>query len=252
MKAIYPKLCAARAESRKQLAVLVDPDKTKGAALLKLAESCVEMKVDYLFVGGSLLTGGDLHATLTDLRRACDLPLVLFPGSHDQVDSTADAILLLSLISGRNPEYLIGQHVAAAPRLRQSGLELLPTGYLLIESGKTTTVQYISNTAPIPMNKPEIAACTALAGEQLGMKLIFAEAGSGAQHPVPVSMIEKIREQISIPLIVGGGIRKPEEAYERAKAGADLIVIGNALEKEPGLLEDLAAAVHEASPNTKR
>jgi putative glycerol-1-phosphate prenyltransferase len=247
MKAIYQQLCAARAIQKKQLAVLIDPDKVEPVSLRKLAESCVENQVDYLFVGGSILTGGSLSTTLTLLKSFCDLPLVLFPGSHDQVDSIADAILLLSLISGRNPEYLIGQHVTAAPKLKQSGLEILPTGYLLIESGNTTTVQYVSNTVPIPAGKPEIAACTALAGEQLGMKLIFAEAGSGAEFPVPISVIEQIRAEISIPLIVGGGIRTPEAAYERAVAGADLIVVGNVLEKDPLLLADLSIAIRQAS-----
>jgi phosphoglycerol geranylgeranyltransferase len=247
MKAIYQQLCTAREIRQKQLAVLIDPDKTDAHSLRKLAESCVENKVDYLFVGGSLLTGGSLATTLALLQSYCDLPLVLFPGSHDQVDPMADAILLLSLISGRNPEYLIGQHVTAAPKLKQSGLEIIPTGYILVESGNTTTVQYVSNTIPIPANKPEIAACTALAGEQLGMKVIFAEAGSGATHPVPVKMIENIRAEISIPLIVGGGIRTPEQAYERAVAGADLVVVGNILEKNPQLLSDLSMAVRHAS-----
>jgi phosphoglycerol geranylgeranyltransferase len=247
MKAIYQQLCAARANQKKQLAVLIDPDKVEPVSLRKLAESCVEHQVDYLFVGGSILTGGSLSTTLTLLRSYCDLPLVLFPGSHDQVDSMADAILLLSLISGRNPEYLIGQHVTAAPKLKQSGLEIIPTGYILIESGNTTTVQYVSNTVPVPAGKPEIAACTALAGEQLGMKVIFAEAGSGAEYPVPVSVIEQIRAEISIPLIVGGGIRTPELAYERAVAGADLIVIGNVLEKDPLLLSELSMAIRHAS-----
>jgi len=247
MKAIYQQLCTAREMRQKQLAVLIDPDKTDANSLRQLAESCVENKVDYLFVGGSILTGGSLVTTLALLQSYCDLPLVLFPGSHDQVDPMADAILLLSLISGRNPEYLIGQHVTAAPKLKQSGLEIIPTGYLLVESGNTTTVQYVSNTIPIPANKPEIAACTALAGEQLGMKVIFAEAGSGASHPVPVKMIESIRAEISIPLIVGGGIRTPEQAYERAVAGADLVVVGNILEKDPHLLIDLSMAVRHAS-----
>lgn len=247
MKAIYQQICASRDARQKQLAVLIDPDKTDTDTLRKLAEGCLEHKVDYLFVGGSILTSGSLGTTLALLRSYCNLPLVLFPGSHDQVDPMADAILLLSLISGRNPEYLIGQHVTAAPRLKESGLEIIPTGYILIESGKTTTVQYVSNTVPVPANKPEIAACTALAGEQLGMKLIFAEAGSGAEHPVPLRMIRDIKAEISIPLIVGGGIRTPEQAYERAVAGADLIVVGNVLEKDPALLAELSMAIRHAS-----
>lgn len=247
MKAIYQQICEARIAGKKQLAVLIDPDKADPVSLRVLAENCIENAVDYLFVGGSILTEGSLPATLTLLKSYCDLPVVLFPGNHDQVDPMADAILLLSLISGRNPEYLIGQHVTAAPRIKESGLEIIPTGYILIDSGRTTAVQYVSNTIPVPADKPEIAASTALAGEQLGLKLIFAEAGSGALHPVPVAMIRKIREEIQIPLITGGGIRTPEAAYERAVAGSDLIVIGNVLEKDPALLPEISMAVKHAS-----
>jgi putative glycerol-1-phosphate prenyltransferase len=151
------------------------------------------------------------------------------------------------LISGRNPELLIGQHVIAAPFIKKSGLEVLSTGYLLIESGTQTTVQYISNTTPLPSNKPEIAACTALAGELLGMKLIFAEAGSGAQNAVPEEVIAAIKEVISVPLIVGGGIRSAEQAIKSCNAGADIIVVGNILEKEPALVNEIAETIHSTS-----
>ena len=213
----------------------------------QLAKQCNDHQIDYIFAGGSLITNGSLHQTIALLKQFTAIPVILFPGSHEQIDKTADGILLLSLISGRNPEYLIGQHVTAAPKLKQSSLEILPTGYILVESGNTTTVQYISNTQPVPMNKPEIAACTALAGEQLGLKLIFADAGSGAHYPVSPAMIRMIREQISIPLITGGGIRTAEQAFESAHAGADLIVIGNAVEKNPELIPEMAIAVKQAS-----
>jgi putative glycerol-1-phosphate prenyltransferase len=247
MKSIYTRLCEARQENRKQLAILVDPDKSDAESIRHLAARCREHQVDYIFAGGSLITNGNLHQTISLLRQNTSIPIILFPGSHEQIDKTADAILLLSLISGRNPEYLIGQHVTAAPKLQQSGLEILPTGYILVESGNTTTVQYISNTSPVPMNKPDIAAITALAGEQLGLRLIFADAGSGAHFPVSPVMIKSIREMISVPLITGGGIRTAEQAFESAHAGADLIVIGNAVEKNPDLISEIAIAVKQAS-----
>ena len=160
------------------------------------------------------------------------------------MDSKADGILLLSLISGRNPDLLIGQHVIAAPILKSSGLEIISTAYMLIESGNNTTARYISNTQPIPHDKDDIAAFTAMAGEMLGLKLIYLDAGSGATNPVSLSMIKKVCEKISIPLIIGGGIRSADEAIERCKAGADMIVVGNAIEKDPGLIREISKGVH--------
>ena len=244
---IYNSIINAKAKGLKQLAVLIDPDKVEGNHLPELIKRCVVAKVDYIFVGGSLLTKGDLFTTIAAIKSLCSIPVLIFPGSHQQVESNADGLLLLSLISGRNPELLIGQHVIAAPFLKKSGLEVLSTGYLLIESGTQTTVQYISNTSPLPSNKPEIAACTALAGELLGMKLIFAEAGSGAQNAVPEKIIAAIKEVISVPLIVGGGIRSAEQARKSCHAGADIIVVGNILEKEPELVTQIAEAIHSSS-----
>jgi putative glycerol-1-phosphate prenyltransferase len=160
-----------------------------------------------------------------------------------QVNGKADAILLLSLISGRNPELLIGKHVVAAPYIRASGLEVIPTGYMLVESGNSTTALYMSNTSPIPREKDDIAVCTAMAGEMLGMKIIYMDAGSGAEYAVPNKMIRRVKESIRIPLIVGGGISNPEIANERSKAGADLIVVGTAIEKEVELIKEISAAV---------
>ncbi len=246
MTTIYESLLRAKQEKKKQLAVLVDPDKADPKQLIALCDRSNKVGVNYFFAGGSLLTNGLLQDTIRILRENSSIPVIIFPGSHHQIDENAQAILLLSLISGRNPDLLIGQHVVAAPRLKASGLEILPTGYMLIDSGNQTTVQYISNTLPIPANKTDIAACTALAGEQLGLKLIFAEAGSGAQQPVSREMIEAICAMISIPLIVGGGIRTPEKVRENCRAGADLIVIGNSLEKDPSLLDTMAEAVQSA------
>src|SRR5690606_29950953 len=160
------------------------------------------------------------------------------------VSRSADALLYLALISGRNPELLIGQHVISAPVVRQSGLEIISTGYMVIDGGAPTTVSYISNATPIPADKNEIAMCTAMAGEMLGMKLIYMDAGSGARRAVSENMIEKVAGIIEIPLVVGGGITDPEKAYRDCKAGADLIVVGNAIEKDPSLIREMSAAVH--------
>jgi phosphoglycerol geranylgeranyltransferase len=241
MRNIYDQLLERRASGKKSLAVLVDPDKT--AQLPALLREAKNNPPDFFFVGGSLLDGGSLESCIAMIRNETDLPVVLFPGSTMQVSSSADAILLLSVISGRNADLLIGRHVLAAPMLKQSGLEIIPTGYVLVESGNLTTVAYISNTIPVPREKNSIAACTALAGEQLGLKLIYLEAGSGAEMPVPPSMIESVRAAVSVPLITGGGLRTKEEIAERCRAGADLVVVGNILEKSPALLPSFVEAV---------
>lgn len=238
---IYQQIQEAKHHGKRMLSVLIDPDKVNELHLDKICHNCNEAGVDFFFVGGSLLTNGDLASTVLGIKNRSTIPVVLFPGNHQQVDEHADAILLLSLISGRNPDLLIGQHVLAAQRLKSAEIEIMPTGYLLIDGGNMTTVQYVSGTAPIPVNRPEIAATTALAGEQLGMKLIFAEAGSGAKYPVSPEMIRAIRREINIPLIVGGGIRTPEKAEEAYKAGADIVVVGNQFETNPELIFEIAA-----------
>lgn len=234
-----------RKAGRKQLAVLIDPDETGGQELDRLVDAAVAAGVDFFFAGGSLLVKDGLEACLRAVRQRCDIPLVLFPGSALQVSPLADALLFLSLISGRNPELLIGQHVVAAPYVKKAGLEVLPTGYLLIDGGRPTTVSYMSQTAPIPADKPEIAATTALAGELLGLKLMYMDAGSGAQQAVSPEMIKMVRETISLPLIIGGGIRTPEQARAAVQAGADMLVVGNILEKEPGVLKELVNAIKQ-------
>ena len=175
-------------------------------------------------------------------RAESNIPIILFPGSPSQVTPSADAILYLSLISGRNPDLLIGQHVISAPVVKASGLEVISTGYVLIDGGVQTTVSYMSHSMPIPADKPEIAVCTAWAGEMLGNKVIYLDAGSGAKHPVPTEMIQKVSMNIEVPLFVGGGISTPEKVKENCKAGANLIVVGNAIERDPLLIKDLAAA----------
>ena len=227
-----------------KLAVLIDPDNQTENSLMMLSEKIIDCKVDIILVGGSLLLDGHFEKTLTLLRRNTTVPVVLFPGNNYQVSSQADAILLLSLISGRNPEYLIGQHVVAAPLLRESGLEVIPTGYMLIDGGRVSTTSYMTQTVPIPYDKPDIAVATAMAGEMLGLRSIYLEAGSGAQRSVSTDMLRAVKSNVSIPVITGGGIRTPEQAEALAEAGSNMIVVGNILEKQPELLLEISLAVH--------
>ena len=229
----------------KQFAILIDPEQCLEGVLKNLVSLASTSAVDLILVGGSLLVNDHLDKCVSLIRKETDIPVILFPGSEMQINGKADAILLLSLISGRNPELLIGKHVLAAPYLKASGLEILPTGYMLIESGNSTTALYMSNTIPIPRQKNDIAVCTAMAGEMLGLKLIYMDAGSGAAQPVPASMIRSVRDQLSIPLIVGGGIRTPEAARISCRAGADMIVVGTAIEQDMQLIREIAAAVKE-------
>jgi len=223
--------------SRKRIALLVDPDGYDDSELNELIGYINMNPPDLLLVGGSLLFK-PIEITITALKLGTSLPVFLFPGNAFQLSDRADGILFLSLISGRNPEFLIGNHVLAAPHLHRAGIEVIPTGYMLIENGKSTSVEYMSNSTPIPGNKPDIAVATAMAGEMLGLKSIYLEAGSGAAHPVASDMISAIRKFISLPLMVGGGIRTPETALEVFDAGADMIVVGNAIEKDAKLIKE--------------
>jgi phosphoglycerol geranylgeranyltransferase len=243
---IYHHIQQKKLVRQKSFAVLIDPDKVAPHQMEPLISRCADAGVDYLFVGGSLVVSNHLDACILAIKALCDIPVILFPGSPSQVSRHADALLYLSLISGRNPELLIGQHVISAPFIRQSGLEIMSTGYMVVDGGAPTTVSYISNAAPIPADKQEIALCTALAGEMLGMKLIYMDAGSGARRPVSEEMIAAVARQITVPLIVGGGITDPEKAYRNCMAGADLLVVGNAIEKDPTLIKEMSAAVHAA------
>jgi putative glycerol-1-phosphate prenyltransferase len=244
--AIYQDILNKSGSGKKQLAVLVDPDKLINRDVENIALNSARSGVDYFFVGGSLLVNNEFDQCIKTLKANSEIPVILFPGNTMQMSWKADAILFLSLISGRNAEMLIGRHVIAAPHLKMSPLEIISCGYMLIESGKSTAVQYMSNTVPIPSDKLDIAICTAMAGEMLGLKLIYLEAGSGAQQCVPLEMIRQVKENINIPLLTGGGIRTPESASEAAKAGADIIVVGTAFEKNSGLIDEMADAVHKA------
>jgi phosphoglycerol geranylgeranyltransferase len=231
---------------KKSIAILVDPDKvddpTRLNHLINLAsENCI----DFFFVGGSLITTTNLAEVINLIKEQVSIPVVLFPGNSMQLDPGADAILFLSLISGRNPDLLIGQQVIAAPILRNSKIEVMPTGYMLINSGKITSVAYISNTTPIPEDKYSLAACTALAGEMLGLQLIYLDAGSGAEREISAKMISAVRKAVNTPLIVGGGINTSAKAIAALEAGADMIVIGNALEKNPDFLIEISDRVYD-------
>lgn len=239
---IYNGLMQLKKEEKSGFAVLVDPDKTSPSDMLHIAKLCNDAEVDYLFMGGSLLVDHQLDGCIQRFKAESDIPVLLFPGSPAQVTSYADALLYLSLISGRNAELLIGQHVISAPAVKSSGLEVISTGYMVIDGGAATTVSYISNSAPIPANKPDIALCTAWAGELQGKHIIYMDAGSGARNPISEEMIHKVGSNIDIPLVVGGGIRTPEKVYANCKAGANVVVVGNAIERDPMLIRDLAQA----------
>ena len=244
---ILAQLQEAAQQGRKQLAVLIDPDKASEQHLLQLVRKAEQMSADYFFVGGSLISSDRLGQTISLIKKYVEIPVVIFPGGATQLSDNADGILLLSLISGRNPEFLIGAHVIAAPALRRSGIQILPTGYMLVDGGAPTTVSYISNTTPIPANKPDIAACTAMAGEMLGLQLIYMDAGSGAPNPIPAAMIKAVKRSVKLPVIVGGGMRTAEAAQAAWLAGADVVVIGNALEEQPSLIEELSVALRGAN-----
>ena len=227
--------------------ILIDPDKLPIDKTAIFVNHCVKSGVDGFLIGGSLMINGDLDASIKEVKKNCDLPVIIFPGSVNQISKNADAILFISLISGRNAEHLIGKHVQAAPILKKFNLEAISTGYILIESGQTTTAEYMSESKPIPRNKPEIATATALAGEYLGMKLIYLEGGSGAENSVPLKIIEEVSKNVSVPVIVGGGIRTPNEAREKVNAGANIIISGNLFEDENNwdLIPDFCSAIHK-------
>lgn len=230
--------------SKKKFVVLIDPDKPSNEQIIDIVQRSINAGVDFFFVGGSLLTTDSLDNCIKLIKKHSEIPVLIFPGNSLQISKWCDGFLLLSLISGRNPEMLIGRHVIAAPYLKLYGNEIIPTGYMLIDGGCPTSVSYMSNTTPIPHDKDDIAMCTALAGEMLGLKVIYMDAGSGATNPISNDMIYKVKNSINIPLIVGGGIKTPEKAAEIAKAGADIVVVGNVIEKSTELLKEFADAVH--------
>lgn len=240
-KSFYNQLIEAKEQNNKLFAVLVDPDKVDMSSLDVLIDMAGNGAVDFFFVGGSLLSKDTTEEVVHHLKTKCAIPVILFPSHAGQIAEEADAILFLSLISGRNADYLIGQQVIAAPLLRQKDIEVLSTGYMLVDCGAQTTASYISNTTPLPYNKPEIAVATAMAGELIGMKAIYADGGSGASTHVSPQMIKAIAKNVDIPLIVGGGIRTADEAVQAWQSGADVIVVGNHIEKSPQFIHEISA-----------
>jgi len=226
--------------NRKIFTLLIDPEKHTIDSLKQTIQKADECKVDLILIGGSL-TSQPFDSFIASIKRTTSVPVVLFPGNLMQLSANADGVLLLSLISGRNPDYLIGNHVLAAQFLKKSKLEIIPTGYILITGDHSTSVEYISNSHPIPRNKTDLVVATALAGEQLGLKLIYLEAGSGARQHVDLNTVQQVRENTGIPLIIGGGIRNPEEILDLYKAGADGVVIGSAIEEDLNALSKLTA-----------
>ncbi|MFC3809450.1 geranylgeranylglyceryl/heptaprenylglyceryl phosphate synthase [Lacihabitans lacunae] len=224
-------------KNKRHLAILLDPDKAEPSNFL--LEKALP---DYFFIGGSFVSMHRQSQICISIKKQCSVPLVLFPADPSHLTENADALLFLSLVSGRNPEYLIGKHVIAAPMLRKSKLKILPTAYMLIDGGEATSASYISNSNPIPYQKSDIALATALAAQMLGMKYIYLDCGSGAPKHVNPEMIKLLKDHLEIPIIVGGGIRTPETLFNLYEAGADVCVVGNILEKNPSLYMDFIAA----------
>lgn len=233
---IYQDILKKKKENKLIIAALLDPD-SEDIKLLKERISILERgSIDYIFVGGSTTWKNDFTEFVSEVKKYSSLPIVIFPGSANQISKDADALLFLSLVSGQNPQFLIGEHIKAAPALKGMKIEVIPTGYLLIDGGNTTTVEFISGTRPIPQDKVEIARSIAYASELLGMKLIYLDCGSGAKMPVSNALIKSVKDYINVPLIVGGGIRDIEKIKEKHLAGADIIVIGSVLEDDPEFL----------------
>jgi len=235
---LYSQFLVDKNLNKKRFSVLIDPDDIQTKNLEKLVNISTEAAIDYFFVGGSLVLKDNMDECLNIIKDNCDIPVVLFPGNSYQVNEKADAIFC------RNPDLLIGQHVSAAPVIKRSGLEVIPTGYIVVDGGAPTTVSYMSGSHPIPADKNNVAACTAMAGEMLGLKVMYMDAGSGAKNPITETMISEVNKNVSVPIIVGGGISDPEKAYSNCKSGADIIVIGNAIEKDQSLISEVAHAIH--------
>jgi phosphoglycerol geranylgeranyltransferase len=247
---VYQRLLDIRDSRGAGYLVLIDPDKQSVDQLTAFAKTCEQQDADGLLIGGSLLFNDRFDKAVEAIKKAVQIPVILFPGNGRQLSRHADAVLFMSLISGRNANYLIGEQVISAPIVRALEIEPISMGYMLVESGATTAAEFMSHTKPLPRHKPEIAAAHALAAEYLGMKLVYLEAGSGAEQSVPEAMIHAVRNMVSIPVIVGGGIRKPEAAKAKVEAGASFVVTGNVLEKSENirLVREFADAVHSAAP----
>lgn len=241
---VFDKLTKVVKDKGAGFIILIDPDRKNDKKLETLVENANRSGVDAIFVGGSLMMDGGCHDRVARIKNVAKIPVIFFPGGVGQINEYYDAMLFMSVISGRNPHYLIGEQVIAAPIVKDLALEAIPTGYMLLDGGSATTVEFMSGSLPIPLDRPDIAVAHALAGQYLGMKLIYLEAGSGAKYPVPVETIKQVASETNVSLIVGGGIRTPKAAAERVKAGASFIVAGTAIEKTSELMAEFSAAVH--------
>ena len=246
MNKVFKQLLDVKSEKGAGYIVLIDPDRKNEDTLAKQVTVANKSNVDALFVGGSLMMDSKHNERVAVIKKEADIPVIFFPGGLNQLNQYYDAILFMSLLSGRNPQYLIGEQVVAAPIINDLGIEVIPTGYLLFDGGANSTVEFMSDTKPLPMNRPDIAVAHALAAEYLGKKLIYLEAGSGATHAIPLEIIQQVATETNVPLIVGGGIRTPEAARERVAAGASFIVTGTILEENGnnGLMKEFADAIH--------
>ena len=241
---VFDKLTKAVKDKGAGFIILIDPDRKNDKKLETLVENANRSGVDAIFVGGSLMMDGGCHDRVARIKNVAKIPVIFFPGGVGQINEYYDAMLFMSVISGRNPHYLIGEQVIAAPIVKDLALEAIPTGYMLLDGGSATTVEFMSGSLPIPLDRPDIAVAHALAGQYLGMKLLYLEAGSGAKYPVPIEIIKQVASETNVSLIVGGGIRTPKAAAERVKAGASFIVAGTAIEKSSELMAEFSAAVH--------
>ncbi len=243
---IYERLLQIKKDRGAGYLVLIDPDKIESAKLPSFVQCATSAGADAFLVGGSLILSNEFDEILKAIKQNTDIPVIIFPGGVSQVSPAADAILFLLLISGRNPDHLIGNHVIAAPKIKQMGLEAISTGYMLIEGGNVTSAEFISNTKPIPRGKPDITVAHALAAEMIGLKMLYLEAGSGAELSVPEEMIERVAKYCSLPLIVGGGICTPEDARKKVGAGASFVVTGTVVEKNSSsaFIKEFADAIH--------
>ncbi len=243
----YQKLRAIQEARGAGFVLLIDPDKLPQQDIPAVIGRAVEQGVDALFIGGTFLFQQEFNPFVQAVKQAAgDVPVILFPGSIFQLSPHADALLYLSLISSRNAEYLIGNQVQAAPLVWKMGLETIPCAYMMVESGKLTSAAFLSNSHPIPRDKPDVAVAHALAAQYLGMQLVYLEAGSGAQQTVPNAMIQAVQQVVELPVIVGGGIRSPQEAAAKVEAGASFVVIGNFFENphHRAAIREFAAAIH--------
>ena len=224
--------------------VLIDPDKKNDKNIDQLVEKANQNGVDAIFVGGSIMMDRLYHKRVERIKSISEIPVILFPGGVNQINKHYDAMLFMSLLSGRNSHYLIGEQVIAAPIVKDYEIETIPTGYLLIDSGAPTSVEVVSGTKPLPSNRPDMIVSHALAAQFLGMKLIYLEAGSGALNKVPEDVVKKVADEINIGLIVGGGICTPEDANSIVNSGASFVVIGSAIEKSAELMEEFSSSIH--------